>query len=128
VTDRADSPREYRYDELQREVSPGMADGLAGCYQYQSTLTSVYDTWAGLKSLTDSTPGCGSVAYTYEGKDRVSTETTRGARSHVSDDATGLTTLKVLDCLTPAPTTSRIGSRRSLVDSDGVVGYDSTAG
>lgn len=97
VTDRRGLTTEYRYDELQREVFTGYGrTGSPGAYQYQSTLSSVYDDKGRLKTLTDSTPGAGSVAYTYDGKDRLSTETTpQGTITREWDDADRLKTLKV---------------------------------
>jgi RHS repeat-associated protein len=97
VTDRRGLTTELRYDELQRGVFTGFGrTGSPGAYQYQSTLSSVYDERGRLKSITDSTPGAGTVSYTYDGKDRPSTETSpQGTITREWDDADRLATLKV---------------------------------
>lgn len=96
-TDRRGLTTEYRYDDLQRHMFTGFGrTGAPGAYQYQSTLTSVYDDHDRLESVTDSTPGAGSVVYTYDGRDRVATETTpQGTVTREWDDAGRLKTLKV---------------------------------
>ncbi|MEU4390245.1 RHS repeat-associated core domain-containing protein [Kribbella sp. NPDC023855] len=97
VTDRRGLTTEYRYDELQRQVFTGYGrTGSPGAYQYQSTLISVYDDKGRLESLTDSTPGAGAVAYTYDDQDRLATETTpQGTITREWDAADRLKTLKV---------------------------------
>ncbi|WP_344844083.1 RHS repeat-associated core domain-containing protein [Kribbella ginsengisoli] len=97
ITDRRGLTTEYRYDALQREVFTGYGrTGSPGAYQYQSTLISAYDDKGRLESVTDSTAGAGSVAYTYDGKDRVATETTpQGTITREWDDTGRLKTLKV---------------------------------
>ncbi|MFF1817270.1 polymorphic toxin-type HINT domain-containing protein [Kribbella sp. NPDC058245] len=97
VTDRRGLTTEYRYDALQREVFTGYGrTGTPGAYQYQSTLSSVYDDKGRLSSLTDSTAGAGAISYTYDDQDRVKTETTAGGTiTREWDDADRLTALKV---------------------------------
>ncbi|WP_371401969.1 polymorphic toxin-type HINT domain-containing protein [Kribbella sp. NBC_00662] len=97
VTDRRGSTTEYRYDDLQRQVFTGYGrTGSPGAYQYQSTLTSAYDDNGRLKSVTDSTPGAGTISYTYDNRDRLSTETSpQGTITREWDDADRLKTLRV---------------------------------
>ena len=97
LTDRRGLTTEYRYDDLQHHVFTGFGrTGSPGAYQDQSTLTSAYDDHDRLKSVTDSTPGAGAVVYTYDGRDRVATETTpQGTITREWDDAGRLETLKV---------------------------------
>ncbi|MFI5733146.1 polymorphic toxin-type HINT domain-containing protein [Kribbella sp. NPDC051587] len=97
MTDRRGLTLELRYDDLQRNVFTGFGrTGTPGAYQYQSTLISLYDEKGRLKSLTDSTPGAGSVAYTYDDKDRPVTETTaQGTITREWDEADRLAKLKV---------------------------------
>lgn len=97
VTDRRGLTTEYRYDELQREVFTGFGrTGSPGAYQYESTLTSVYDAKGRLESVTDSTPGAGAVTYGYDERDRLTSETTpQGTTTRVWDEIDRLRVLKV---------------------------------
>jgi RHS repeat-associated protein len=97
MTDRRGLTTEFRYDALQRQVFTGFGrTGQPGAYQYQSTLSSVFDERGRLTSVTDSTPGAGVVSYTYDSKDRPATETSsQGTISREWDDADRLATLKV---------------------------------